>query len=158
MGAERTGRETRPLRDGKNVGGFEEEEYMEHNDFSEHFAGLERQAEEMKQSVPGFDLGKELENPLFVRLTSPYMGVAVEDAFYTVHRRELQEAAAKNTAEKLSNAIQAGGRRPEENGLSGKAASVTVFDYRKASPEQKMALKRRIREAAARGEKVYPGR
>ena len=38
------------------------------------------------------------------------------------------------------------------------APSVTTFDYAHASREQREALKRQIREAAARGEKIYPGK
>jgi hypothetical protein len=34
---------------------------------------------------------------------------------------------------------------------------VSTFDYRNASREQREALKQRIRQAAARGEKLYPG-
>jgi hypothetical protein len=64
---------------------------------------------------------------------------------------------AQKTAEKFSNAIQAGYRRPDENGTSGQSASVTTFDYSRASKEQREALKREIYAAKARGEKLYPG-
>ena len=73
----------------------------------------------------------------------------------TKHRHPA--GTAQKTAQKISNAIQAGTRRPDENGTSGQAASVTTFNYRNASIEQRNALKKRIREAAARGEKLYPG-
>ena len=68
------------------------------------------------------------------------------------------QVTAQKTAQMISNSIQAGQKRPVENGTSGQAASVTSFDYRTASREQREALKRRIREAAARGEKLYPGK
>ena len=114
----------------------------------------------MKAAFPGFDLRRELQNPVFARMTSPNVGISVEDAYYAVHRREIQTAAmqvtAQKTAQKISNAIQAGQRRPAENGTSGQAASVTTFDYSKASRTQREALKQRIRAAAARGEKLYP--
>jgi hypothetical protein len=67
------------------------------------------------------------------------------------------KVAAQKTAEKISNAIQAGSRRPDEAGTSSQAPSVSTFDYRNASREQREALKKRIRDAAARGEKLYPG-
>lgn len=140
----------------------EEARTLEQQKFQQHIQKLEQQAEAMKQVFPNFDLRKELQNPTFARMTSPNMGVSVEDAYYAVHRKEIQAAAmqvtAQKTAQKISNAIQAGSRRPDENGTSGQAASVTTFDYSKASPEQRAALKQRIREAAARGEKLYPGR
>ena len=134
---------------------------LEEQKIQDHFQELQRQGEEMKKVFPHFDLRKELDNPVFVRMTSPNGGVSVEDAYYAIHRKEIQTAAmqvtAQQTAQKISNAIQAGQRRPDENGTSGQAASVTTFDYRNASREQRDALKRQIREAAARGQKLYPG-
>lgn len=128
--------------------------------YAPHFRELERQGEALGRAIPGFDLRQELRNPVFARLTAPGTGVSVEDAFFAVHRRELQEAAmrssARQTAEKLVRSIQAGNLRPRENGVMGRGPSVAGFDYRSASKEQREALKRRIREAGARGEKVYP--
>jgi hypothetical protein len=140
----------------------EEARTLEQQKIQMHIQKLEQQGEAMKATFPNFDLRVELQNPAFARMTSPNVGISVEDAYYAVHRKEIQEASmrvtAQKTAEKLSNAIQAGSRRPVENGTSGQAASVTKFDYRKASPEQREALKKAIRDAAARGEKLYPGR
>ena len=140
----------------------EEARTLEQQRIISHIKSLEAQGHAMKATFPNFDLATELKNPAFARMTSPNVGISVEDAYYAVHRNEIQTAAmqvtAQKTAENLSNAIQAGGRRPVENGVTGQAASVTKFDYRNASPEQRAALKQRIREAAARGEKLYPGR
>jgi hypothetical protein len=130
---------------------------LEQQKFQNHIASLERQAEEMKKVFPNFDLRTELQNQSFARMTSPNVGISVEDAYYAVHRNELQAAAmqvtAQKVAQKISNDIQAGSRRPNENGTSGQAPSVTTFDYRNASREQREALKKRIRS----GEKIYPG-
>ena len=127
-----------------------------------HFMKLEQQGEALKKVFPNFDLRKELQNPVFARMTSPNVGVSVEDAYHAVHRKEIDAARsqviAQKAAEKFSNAIQAGSRRPDENGTSGQSASVTTFDYSKASKAQRDALKQQIRAAAARGEKLYPGR
>jgi hypothetical protein len=127
----------------------------------QHFIKLEQQAEAMKKVFPNFDLRKELQNPAFARMTHPNVGISVEDAYYAVHRNEIQTAsmqvAAQKTAEKISNAIQAGSRRPDEAGTSSQAPSVSTFDYRNASREQREALKKRIRDAAVLGEKLYPG-
>lgn len=127
-----------------------------------HFAGLEQQAKEFQQIIPGFDLGTELKNPAFLRMTSPNVGISVRDAYYAVHHDEMQTAAmratAKATAQNISNNIQARQRRPDENGISGQAPSATTFDYSKASPEQREAFKRDLRARMARGEKVYPGK
>jgi len=124
-----------------------------------HLLGLQHQAEAFRAIVPGFDLGRELGNPLFARLTSPSVGMGVEDAFYAVHRRAMQEksmqAAAQQTTRMISNALRSGSLRPEESG--SQAPSVSRFDYKKATPEQRKALKDAIYRAAAEGRKLYPG-
>ena len=140
----------------------EEQRNLEQQKLRNHFDKLEQQGEALKKVFPSFDLRKELQNPVFARMTSPNVGVSVEDAYHAVHRKEIMSAgmqvAAQQTAQKMSNAIQAGSRRPVENGTSGQSASVTTFDYSKASKAQRDALKQQIRAAAARGEKLYPGR
>ena len=137
------------------------ERTLQEQKIQQHFIKLEQQSEAMKNVFPNFDLRKELQNPAFARMTSPNVGISVEDAYYAIHRNEIQTAsmqiAAKKTAEKISNAIQSGSRRPDESGVSSQAPSVNTFDYRNASREQREALKQRIRQAAARGEKLYPG-
>lgn len=139
----------------------EEARTLEEQKIMQHIQKMEQQGEALKKVFPNFDLRKELQNPAFARMTSPNVGISVEDAYYAIHRNEIQTASmkvtAEQTAQKISNAIQAGQRRPMENGTTGQAPSVISFDYRKASPEQRNELKNRIRQAAARGEKVYPG-
>ena len=135
----------------------QEQQTLEQQKIQQHFVKLQQQGEAMKKVFPNFDLRKELQNPAFVRMTAPNVGISVEDAYYAVHRKEIMSAgmqvAAQQTAQKISNSIQAGSRRPNEAGTSGQAPSVTTFDYRNMSPEQRKALKARIRS----GEKIYPG-
>ena len=135
----------------------EEARTLEEQKFQNHIMKLEQQGEALKKVFPNFDLRTELRNPVFARMTSPNVGISVEDAYYSIHRKEIQAAAmqvtAQKTAQKISNSIQAGSRRPNENGTSGQAPSVTTFDYSRASREQREALKKRIRS----GEKIYPG-
>ena len=134
---------------------------LEEQKIRNHFTSLENQALAMKKVFPNFDLQTELKNPAFLRMTSPNVGISVEDAYYAVHRNEIQTAAmqatAKATAQNISNNIQARQRRPDENGISGQAPSATTFDYSKASREQREAFKKDLRARLARGEKVYPG-
>jgi hypothetical protein len=129
--------------------------------YRDHLIQLENQAKDLQKIYPNFDLKKELNNPVFARMTGPNIGISVADAYYAVHRNELQSAsvqvAVQKTTEQISNAIQANGRRPSEAGITSQAPSVSTFDYRTASKEQREALKKRIRDAAARGEKVLPG-
>jgi uncharacterized protein YajQ (UPF0234 family) len=138
-----------------------EQRTLQEQAIQQHFVKLEQQAEAMKRVFPNFDLRTELQNPAFARMTSPNIGISVEDAYYAIHRNEIQTAAmqvtAQKTAEKISNAIQSGSRRPDESGASSQAPSVSTFDYAKASREQREAFKRDLRAKMARGEKVYPG-
>ena len=140
----------------------EEAQSLEDQRIQQHFMKLQSQAETLRETFPNFDLETELRNPAFFRMTSPEIGLSVQDAYYAVHREELQRAAmqvaAQKVSEKMSNSIQSGMRRPVENGAQPQPASVSTFDYRHMSPEQRANLKRQINEAAARGEKLYPTR
>ena len=126
-----------------------------------HYQDLIRQAQALRQRYPDFDLRRELENPTFARLTAPNVGISLEDAYYTVHRKGIEAAAlqvtAQQTARRISNAIRAGSARPVENGTTDHGPTVSAFDYRNASRQQREALKSRIRQAGARGEKISPG-
>ena len=140
-----------------------DEAQAQQEQFQKHFRSLEQQGEALKKVFPNFDLRTELQNPVFARMTAPGTGImSVEDAYRAVHRKEIEAAQsqviAQRTAQNISNAIQAGSRRPDENGTSGRSPSVTAFNYAKASKAQRDELKQRIRAAAARGEKLYPGR
>ena len=151
--------EDQALEEGSLISEVREKAYkdLERQKIQQHLMKLEQQGEDLKKVFPKFDLRTEMQNPVFVRMTSPNVGLSVEDAYYAVHRQELQAAAmqvtAQKVAQKISNDIQAGNRRPNENGTSGQAPSVTTFDYRSMSPQQREALKKRIRS----GEKIYPG-
>ena len=94
-------------------------------------------------------------------MVSREVGLDVSTAYYAVHHKDIQNAQAQviasQTAQQFSNAIQANSRRPEESGGS-QAPSTTKFDYRKASPQQREALKAEIRRASQEGRKIYPGR
>ena len=140
----------------------EEARTIEDQRLRAHFDKITREGEALKKVFPKFDLRTELQNPAFARMTSPNVGISVEDAYYAVHRKEIQAAAMQATAQRpaqhISQSIQAGSRRPDEAGASSQAPSVTTFDYSKASPEQRAAFKKDLRERMARGEKVYPGK
>ena len=58
----------------------------------QHLDNLARQGEALKKTFPKFDLKTELQNPIFARMTSPGGGISVEDAYYAVHRKEIQAA------------------------------------------------------------------
>jgi len=120
-----------------------------------HLQRLYQQAEQMKQSFPGFDLRAELKNPDFARLTSPSVGMSVEQAFYACHYREMQPMAAalgaREATRRVSNAIAAGQRLPNENGTARGAAIETKTDPTKLTRADREEIRRRV----ARGEKIY---
>ena len=125
-------------------------------DYRAHYDSLSRQAQALRQRYPDFDLQRELENPVFLKLTGPRVGLSVEDAYMAVHHRELMEAVTRGTRQELSNAIRSGSMRPAEHGMGAKAPSVVTFDYKHATRSQREAFKKQIFDAAARGEKIYP--
>ena len=140
----------------------QEQQAQRQQQLQQHFMKMQQQGEALKRLFPDFDLRKELQDPAFADAVRPGGRMSVAQAYYGLHHDEIMSAGmqvtAQQTAQKLSNAIQAGSRRPDENGTSGQSASVTTFDYSKASKAQRDALKQQIRAAAARGEKLYPGR
>ena len=123
------------------------------------FFAAHQQGERLKQTVPTFDLLTELKNPKFEEMVIDH-GVSVEDAYFAFHRAEImqaiKDAAVKQATVNASRAIQAGAKRPAENGATPQAASVSTINYK--DPQYRAALRQQIYAAAARGEKIYPQR
>ena len=124
--------------------------------FNAHYSQLHQQGEALKKTFPSFDLNTELQNRHFAHLTSPMVGMSVEDAYWAVHRRELQaasaQAAAQKSQEKLSMAIQSGMGRPSENGARSVAPGLDVrMDPSKLSKQDRAEIRRRV----AAGEKIH---
>lgn len=121
----------------------------------EHFDGLARQAEAVKQLYPSFDLMTEMQNPQFARLTAPGVNVDVRTAYEVVHNAEIQSAgmqvAAQKSAERVANAVRANGTRPMENGMnSQQTVSPVKADPRTLTKADLAEINRRV----ARGEKI----
>ena len=136
----------------------ENREEASENLFQEHFAALEKQSQELKEKFPSFDLAKALQNPVFLQLTAPGTGITVADAYYALHREEIEKAQASETARKIVSAIQSGSRRPLEAGTAGQGPTMTTFHYGSASKEQREAFKKELRRKWARGEPAYSNR
>ena len=108
----------------------------------------------MKEKFPGFDLRAELQNPAFVRMTQPGSGLSVEDAYYAIHRAEIERARAEQYREQTAKAVAANRNRPNEGGAKGGSVAQGVsVDWRHATKEQREEMKRRIRS----GERILPG-
>lgn len=140
-----------------------EQETIQDKRLREHAERVCREAEALRQEIPGFDLMAErANNEVFRRMVdNPDNPIPLKTAYLAVHHNELVQTAVTKAIEestlKAANAVKAGTRRPEEAGTGKQASSLTTFDYAKATKAEREALKARIREAAARGEKIYPG-
>lgn len=93
----------------------------------EHFADLHRQAEELKQLFPDFDLEKEMQNEKFFRMTAPG-AFSVEEAFYALHGKELgpqlMAYGVQQGKDQISRSIQANARRPVEGASMAASRSI----------------------------------
>ena len=128
----------------------------DYSQFEAHIQSLQHQETELKQQFPEFSLSQELQNPVFLQLTAPGTGISLEDAYYAIHRKELQQAAARQVREQVVSAIQAGAIRPREAGAAAQGPSTLSFRYDSATKEQRDAFKKELRRAWGRGETVYP--
>lgn len=121
---------------------------------------IEAQGEELKAMYPSFDMDTEMLNPEFGKSlaffkSSGIYSDPVRRAYELVHRDEIMggamQYAVQQTQQKISNSIQSGMARPQENGTSQTAAGApTALDPSKLTKEQIEDIKRR----AARGERI----
>lgn len=107
------------------------------------YAEWDRQAEELKQVYPGFDIEAEMQNEQFRRMMTA--GVDVRNCYEIVHKDEIMRGAmqftAQRAAEKVTNAVIANKARPLENGLSSKSGSVAKTNIASLSREQMEQIK-----------------
>ena len=120
----------------------------------QHLEKLARQAEDLKQIYPNFDLRTELQNETFARLTAPNSWLDVKTAYYAVHHDELEPQAMaygiQRAQQQISQTLQANQRRPMEGAAQrGQPPEVTI-DVNKLTREEMQNMKDR----AARGERI----
>ena len=117
--------------------------------FRAHFEDLRTQAAELQKQFPQFDLAQELQNPKFLQMTSPEMGISVQDAYFALHAQELQRQgmayAGQEAARALASSVRAGALRPLENGIQGGGAVQAVTDVTKLTRAQRDEINRRAR-------------
>lgn len=127
-------RENRSLREAK-----------EELEKQELFAQWDREAEELREIYPSFDIAVEQNNPEFMRLLG--VKVPMRTAYEVAHKDEIIHSAmaftANKTAEKVANSVRANASRPSENGLSSNAAAVEKVDINNFTREQMEAYKMR---------------
>lgn len=119
-----------------------------------HFTGLREQEAALRQTIPGFDLNLELQNPAFARMTAPGSMLTLEQAYNAIHHKEIvaaaKERAHKEAVEAVSKSVQAGRTRPQEAGQSATAAPVPTVNMKDKNYREQ--LKRQIRALDALGQ------
>lgn len=107
----------------------------------EHFMQMQQQAKDVQNIMPGFDLQEAINDPRFMRLTSPEVGMTVKEAIWALHGDEIQAQAVNAVAQRAkldaANAIRSG-IRPRENGSSTAAVS-TSPNMRNMTREERRA-------------------
>ena len=120
----------------------------------EHVRDVNAQAEALKKEFPGFDLMAEMQNPAFVRMTSPGVGMSVKDAYFAVHGQEIQRDsmlyAAQQAGERVAASVMAGASRPRENGLDPAGSADMGVNVQSMDRKTRAEYRRRIRS----GEKI----
>lgn len=110
----------------------------------------EQQASKARKTYPNLDLNVEAKNPKFRQLLGA--GVDVGTAYMVIHKDDVIAGAMQHTAqkvaEKITNNIIAGGKRPAENGMSSQSAAVTKSDPSQLTRADRDEIRRRV----ARGE------
>lgn len=125
------------------------QESAEERSLRQHFQRISDQAEELKATFPDFDLMEEIRNNArFARMTSPDIGMSVKDAYYACHGDEIvkasAQAAAQQAGQRLAASVQAGSKRPVENGVRGGAPAQIGLDIKHMSKETRAEIRKRV--------------
>ena len=123
-----------------------------------HVNKLKQEAAGLKDKYPELNIESLLQDKAFSRLTSPSGGLSVEQAYWALNYASLSEkqraTAAQETEQKLTNAMNAGRRRPVENG-SAPAVTAPQKDYRSMSRAEQLKFKADIQRRMDMGERVF---
>lgn len=112
-----------------------------------------QEAAQVKELYPDFNLDVELQNPQFRALIStknPQYAISMEKAYQIIHFNELQAAAQREAAEKVSQSVQARQARPDENALGARQSAEVKTDVGRLTKKERAEFARR----AARGETI----
>ena len=131
----------------------------QHTEEQKQWEALVAQGETLKQMYPAFDMDNEMLNPQFAKMLATFQRSgfpnALQITYEAIHREEIMggamQYAVQQTQQKISNSIQSGMSRPQENGTTQKAAGApTALDPSKLSKAEIDDIKMR----AARGERI----
>lgn len=129
-----------------------EEQNARQERIHQHYSGLVKQAEALKANFPDFDLPSEIRNnPAFARLTSPEVGVSVEDAYFATHHKELAPQmmayGMQRARTQMGQTMQARQQRPAEGAMTpqSQAAADIKIDPTKLTRKEREEIKRQVR-------------
>lgn len=120
------------------------EQQRQERDFQlrQHFMKMQQEATKLQELYPDFDLQRELQDPNFLKYTSPEVGMSVTDAFYSIHHdaimQQQAEAIAKRAKADAAASIRSG-VRPRENGSAATAAVSATPDLKHMTREDRRA-------------------
>lgn len=127
-----------------------EQESQEQIMIRQHLTRLNQQAEEFKKQFPDFDLMKTISSDRrFARLTSPEVGMSVEDAYFAIHHKELAPQmmayGMQRAKQQMGQTLQAQRSRPVEGAAKaqGQAPAQVAVDPRHMTRQQREEVKRR---------------
>lgn len=132
----------------EHVRAAEEQQFQE--GVRAHYMKLAQQAEALKAQFPDINLDTELQNPQFLRLTAPDIGMSVEDAYFAVHHKELAPQmmayGMQRARNQMAQSIMANSNRPREGGLGGRdaAAADMKIDPRNMTRKERDAIRAQI--------------
>lgn len=107
-------------------------------------AELEKEAKELKEVYPEFDVEKELENPTFQTLVNS--GIPMKTAYEAIHLEEIKKAGEKNAQKKALSEYKKTALRPEENGISLKQGGILRAGVHSLSKKDREELAKRARK------------
>ena len=117
----------------------------------QHYDRLKQQETSMKELYPDFSLKKELQNPAFLRMTSPEGGISVEDAYYAIHHKELAPQmmayGMQRAKAQMGQTLQAQRSRPVEGAVraQGQPAAQMKMNPKNMTREERAEIKRQVR-------------
>lgn len=107
-----------------------------------HFMAMQQQANDLQQLYPSFSLEQALNDPNFLRFTSPEVGMTVKQAFYALYGDDVQAQAVNAVAQRAkldaANAVRSG-VRPRENGSAAAAAVSSTPNIKTMKREDRLA-------------------
>ena len=105
-------------------------EYKNQQERNAKFADWERQADELRQAFPNFDLGQELKSEQFGKMLDS--GIPVQDAFVALHAEDIlsgiNEETTRSAKQNVLDNIRSRQARPQENASRSNPATVRTFD------------------------------